>query len=367
MKRLLPLLLLTTTLLGYTLETTHKDQSSTTQEVTLTFTLGENEDLYKEGLLPSVSTNHVTLSPLKSSQEPITFFDEIYKKDMQGYAGTPSFTLTATRSPELTSSDVVIHLHYRISGEKQPQEKIIPLHFTLPEKQTVQSTVTVPSTKPIAQVQPLDCKPSQPSLLGNLIGKTLNSISVSITHTRSFLSSLFTSTGSKTIRMLVALLLGLLLSLTPCIYPMIPITIGVLQASGSSSGSRNFLLALFYTLGISLTFAILGFIASIGSCIFGELQGSPYIIMPLSALLIYLGLTMFDIVSLPIPQWLQPKSTTRGGTFGAAFVFGALSGTVASPCLSPGLLLILNYVANVGTASVAAYLEGFLLLFIFGV
>ena len=52
--------------------------------------------------------------------------------------------------------------------------------------------------------------------------------------------------------------LGLLLSLTPCIYPMIPITIGILQAQGSSSFWRNFSLALAYTMGIATTFALLG-------------------------------------------------------------------------------------------------------------
>ncbi len=121
-------------------------------------------------------------------------------------------------------------------------------------------------------------------------------------------------------------------------------------------------------MGISLTFAALGFIAALGSCVFGELQGSPFILIPLSALLFYFGLIMFDVLQMPIPSWLQPKdSKVKGGSKRSAFIFGALSGTVASPCLSPGLILILNYVGHVSAVSITGYLEGFFLLFIFGI
>ena len=137
---------------------------------------------------------------------------------------------------------------------------------------------------------------------------------------------------------------------------MIPITIGILQASGSKSPFRNFLLALCYTLGISTTFALLGFVAALGSCIFGELQGSPFIVIPLSLLFLYLGLSMFDVVELYIPSFLKPKTSVKGGSFLSAYLFGAVSGSMASPCLSPGLILILNHVSQTTTHSLFGYL-----------
>ena len=69
-----------------------------------------------------------------------------------------------------------------------------------------------------------------------------------------------------------------------------------------------------------------------------------------------------------IPRWLQPSATSvKGGTLLSAYLFGALSGTVASPCLSPGLVLILNYVTNISGHHIAHYIESFGLLFLFGV
>jgi len=326
------------------------------------------EHLYKESLIPSVSTPDVTLSPLTTESKPETFFDEHYKKQKIGYTGTVSFTTTATIKEDARLPKAFMHTHFMVSSDKLPHEKTLDLTFTLPKKAASQATPVPTPSKPLDKTEPVDCEPQQPSLFGNLIRKILNYISVTVSHARATLSSLFQQTGSRAVRGLAALLLGILLSLTPCIYPMIPITIGVLQSRGSKSGFRNFLLALSYTLGISLTFALLGFIAALGSCVFGELQGSPYIIMPLAALLFYFGLTMFDIVQMPIPKWLQPKdSHVKGGSFGSAFVFGAISGTVASPCLSPGLVLILNYVTNIATVSIGAYLEGFFLLFVFGI
>lgn len=355
-------------LLGYEVTESHKELSPTTQGITLNFTLAPKEYLYKESLIPSVDNPAVTLSELTSSSTPESFFDETYKKQKEGYTGTATFTTIATIKPNAVSSKAVVHTHFMISSDKRPHEKSIELSFTLPKKATsIRTPITSPSKKGQAS-DPVDCEPQQPSLFGNLIRKILNYISVSVSQARKALTSLFAQTGSKSVRAVAALLLGIMLSLTPCIYPMIPITIGVLQASGSKSGFQNFLLALSYTLGISITFALLGFIAAVGSCVFGELQGSPFIIMPLAALLFYFGLTMFDLVQLPIPSWLQLKtSKVKGGSKGSAFLFGAISGTVASPCLSPGLVLILNYVTNITAVSWTAYLEGFLLLFIFGV
>lgn len=356
------------TLYGYEVKETLKEISPHTQEITLTFTLKPQEYLYKESITPSVNNPDVTLSSFKANREPVSFFDETYKKQKDGYTGVVTFTTIATIKDKASHPEALVHTHFMVSSDKQPKEKTVALYFSLPQQAQTSSETATKGAKKAGPASAPECEPTQPSLVGNLVRKVLNYISVTITHAQATVSSLFTQTGSRSIRMLAALFLGLMLSLTPCIYPMIPITIGVLQASGTTSGLQNFLLALFYTLGISLTFATLGFIAALGSCVFGELQGSPYILLPLSALLFYFGLIMFDLFQMPIPSWLQAReSKVKGGSKRSAFIFGALSGTVASPCLSPGLILILNYVAHISAISITGYLEGFALLFIFGV
>jgi len=365
---LLPSLILFAPLTGYSFNYTLKEVSPTKIEVTATFSCKGQEYLYKDSLIPSVDRSEVTLSSFTTKSKVRSFYDETYKKNKDGYTGTIQFKGTATLKSEARVAQAQLHFHFMVNSDKKPQEQTIPLHFSLEiptPPSDVKAAIPVPTP---AQSIPVNCEPQQPSLLGNLFSKIVSYVSTFISYSRDSLSSLFKTTGSKPVRALVALLLGLLLSLTPCIYPMIPITIGILQAQGTASPSRNFLLALSYTLGISLTFAVLGFIAAMGSCVFGELQGNPLLLIPLSLMLFYFGLTMFDVVQLPIPRWLIPKGSKQsGGSLQAAFLFGALSGTIASPCLSPGLILLLNYVATITQGSIAGYAEGFMLLFIFGV
>ena len=99
----------------------------------------------------------------------------------------------------------------------------------------------------------------------------------SVTKFSSWLQTSLRSSSSLTLRLILIFLLGLLMSLTPCIYPMIPITAGILQAQGSSSLGRSFLLAFTYTLGTSTTFAVFGLIAAITHHLFGQLLVNPFL------------------------------------------------------------------------------------------
>lgn len=182
------------------------------------------------------------------------------------------------------------------------------------------------------------------------------------------LSGLIEHTNSYPLQLLLSLGLGLLLSLTPCIFPMIPITIGVLQGTGGKSRLRSFCIAFAYMLGVSLTFALLGLLVASGGLAFGQLARSPFFILSLVTFLVYLALSMFGLYEMHVPAFLKPKAKShsqnsqKNGSILSAFLFGMASGTVASPCLSPGLALILTIVATLQNK-----LLGFLLLFVFGV
>src|SRR5438034_6197737 len=64
---------------------------------------------------------------------------------------------------------------------------------------------------------------------------------------------------------------GLVTSLTPCIYPMIPITAGILSgtSAGQPSRARTTRLTLAYVTGLALFYAILGLIAGLSGSLFG--------------------------------------------------------------------------------------------------
>lgn len=178
-----------------------------------------------------------------------------------------------------------------------------------------------------------------------------------------WISNTITTSDSLALRIILVFLLGLIMSLTPCIYPMIPITAGILQAQSSKSLITSFFLALSYTFGIATTYAILGLFAAFAGQAIGSFMNHPAFIIPLVALLLYLALAMIGLYDMYIPRFLQPRDKkVRGGSFISAFTFGAISGIVASPCLSPGLVCLLCLVTTLNSL-----LLGFILLFSFGI
>lgn len=167
---------------------------------------------------------------------------------------------------------------------------------------------------------------------------------------------------SQTARLVSVFLLGLLMSLTPCIYPVIPLTVGALQTQKSRSLGFSFLLSLAYAIGLSLTFAAMGFAAAISGQLFGSFASHPIFVLLVIAQLLYMSGSMFGWYEIYIPRFLQTnKKNPQAGSLLSAFSFGVISGTVASPCLSPGLALLLTIVATLANKFL-----GFILLFTFG-
>ena len=175
-------------------------------------------------------------------------------------------------------------------------------------------------------------------------------------------STLLVASESLSVQLILSLLLGLLLSLTPCIYPMIPITIGILQSHNNHSFWHNVSRALAYTCGVATTFALLGLLSAFTGTLFGSLMASPLVILPMVTFLLYLTGAMIGLYEMYVPRFFQQQNTGNGSSLLAAFSFGAASGTVASPCLSPGLVLLLSIVSTTGNPII-----GFALLFAFGI
>lgn len=180
------------------------------------------------------------------------------------------------------------------------------------------------------------------------------------------LPDLIKNTDSIIIQLIFVFLLGILMSLTPCIYPMIPITVGVLHARSRNSLVHNFLLSLSYTIGLATTFALFGLLAASSGQAFGYLMGNPFFVLAIVVVLGYFAFSMFGFYNLAIPRFLQKKQSfsqdKSSNGFLPVFLFGMASGSVASPCLSPGLAFVLTIVATL-----AHKFLGFLLLFAFGV
>jgi thiol:disulfide interchange protein DsbD len=156
----------------------------------------------------------------------------------------------------------------------------------------------------------------------------------------------------------VAFFGGILASLTPCVYPMIPITAGVIgHANVGGSKRRGFFLSLVFVTGMALTYAALGIFAAATGRFFGTINSSPWTFLVVGNIILLFGLAMLDAV--PVPSFSGRLTSTRLGLT-SIFLAGVSSALVAGPCTTPVLGSLLAY-----TASSQSLVAGGLLLFVF--
>lgn len=141
---------------------------------------------------------------------------------------------------------------------------------------------------------------------------------------------------------------GLATSLTPCVYPMIPITAGILGGAGAAGVSRGRTAGLTaaYVVGLALVYALLGLLAGLTGSLFGSIASSPWAYFLVGNLLLVLGLALLDVFTVNAPQKVAVWAGRLGaGSAGGAFTMGAASGLVAAPCGAPAFAAVLTFVA----------------------
>jgi cytochrome c-type biogenesis protein len=156
---------------------------------------------------------------------------------------------------------------------------------------------------------------------------------------------------------------GLATSLTPCVYPMIPITAGILGGAGAARRSRrrSIVLTLTYALGLALMYSALGLLAGLTGTLFGTVSASPWAYFVMGNLLLVFGLAMLDVFTVKAPGRLLAWSNRfTGDSAAGVFAMGVTSGLVAAPCGAPAFAAVLTFVSTTKSAWL-----GFLYLFVF--
>lgn len=157
---------------------------------------------------------------------------------------------------------------------------------------------------------------------------------------------------------LLALLAGILTSVTPCALSSIPLVIGYVGGTGQRDTKRAFWLSVTFSIGMAVTFTVLGTAASIlGRLIQGT--GTWWYIV-LGVLMLLMALQTWEIYNFIPSSYAVSKNTKRG--FVGAFIAGVLGGFFSSPCATPVLVVLLAMVAEKGSL-----LWGILLLLLYSI
>mgnify|MGYP001007730447 FL=1 len=144
---------------------------------------------------------------------------------------------------------------------------------------------------------------------------------------------------------LLALVAGIITSFTPCALTSVPLVIGYVGGRGEQDTKKAFRLSVVFSIGMAVTFTILGTVASLlGRLMQGT--GSWWYIL-LGALMLLMALQTWEIFNFIPSSYAINKNTKRG--FMGAFFAGVLGGFFSSPCATPVLVVLLAIVAKEGS------------------
>jgi thiol:disulfide interchange protein DsbD len=149
------------------------------------------------------------------------------------------------------------------------------------------------------------------------------------------------------------------MALTPCVLPMLPIMSSVVFGSKTSrhqniSKWRSSVLAISYVLGMALMYSLAGMLtAALGANIQVFLQ-NPWVLAGFAVLLLALAASLFGFYELRLPHAIHNHldriaEKQEGGSIVGAFLLGAISTLIASPCVTAPLAGVLAFIAHAGS------------------
>ncbi len=144
---------------------------------------------------------------------------------------------------------------------------------------------------------------------------------------------------------------GLLLSLTPCVLPMIPILSSIIVGGKKYGRLHTFNLSLAYTLGMALTYTLMGIAAGLSGQMLSAALQNAWALSFGALIFVLLALSMFGFYELQLPSAFESRianltNRIKGGHFFGVFLMGALSALILSPCVAAPLAAALLYISQ---------------------
>lgn len=164
----------------------------------------------------------------------------------------------------------------------------------------------------------------------------------------------------------IAMLAGILSFLSPCVLPIVPPYLAYMTGvgvNGLKTGERSAVLpALFFVMGLSTVFLIMGLAASAFGRAF--LQYQDILSKAAGVVVVIMGLHFLHVIRIPfLDQEARLEAGQQGGGALGAYVLGLAFAFGWTPCIGPQLGAILSLAAseaNVarGTTLLAVYAIG---------
>lgn len=157
---------------------------------------------------------------------------------------------------------------------------------------------------------------------------------------------------------LASFLGGILTSVSPCSLALLPIIVGYIGGYSKDSTARVALQALFFVLGLSFVFSIIGLICALTGKVLGSFS-TEYFTLIIASILLIMGLKLVNILDFEFPVIVKqiPKGNSHSLIY--AFLLGMLIAFAGSPCSTPILASIMafaSYTENMTAAVLMLFL-----------
>jgi cytochrome c-type biogenesis protein len=164
--------------------------------------------------------------------------------------------------------------------------------------------------------------------------------------------------------MLIALTAGVISFLSPCVLPIVPpylaymsgVSVGDMSDRGASR-RKAVIAALFFVMGLSTVFLLLGFTASAFGAFF--LQNQVLFAQISGVVIVIFGLHFLGILRIPfLDREARLDAGNQGGSSFGAYVLGLAFAFGWTPCIGPQLGAILTLAASEASVSRGTFLLG---------
>ncbi len=165
--------------------------------------------------------------------------------------------------------------------------------------------------------------------------------------------------------MLVALIAGVISFLSPCVLPIVPpylaymsgVSIEAMAERHTPSRRRAVTAALFFVMGLSTVFLILGFTASAFGAFF--LQNQVLFAQVSGLVIVVFGLHFLGLFRIPfLDREARMDAGDKGGSSFGAYILGLAFAFGWTPCIGPQLGAILSLAASEASVSRGTLLLG---------
>lgn len=351
-------------------------RASAPNQYTLTWRVAQGYYLYKDQM-KIVATDGATVSSVKWTT-PTQSKDDPTFGQVQVFHNQAIAVVTVNTS-KVTTGQPILNVRYQGCADGglcyppiNAQVALNVANTPVPVDKTAAVTPAADTNSAVvnaSSARPIDPNESAATTSTNTATATTSSVTELGAPTPTRLSSDSNSlsqllnTASLPMILGTLLLLGIGLAFTPCVFPMMPILTSLIAGEDKKTLTpmRGFKLSLVYVLGMALVYALLGsLMGALGARanVAIWLQ-KPVVIIASAALFVALALSMFGLFSLQLPVTLQNRlnqlaNRQKGGRMTGAFVMGAISALVVSPCVSAPLVGVLGFISTTGNAVMGA-------------